>query len=159
MFLDSTANPHTLYLGTTWSKIENRFLYGTSGPVGQLGGANTIALTVDHLPHHGHSAWTDQQGNHTHTQDAHLHSQPAHMHKLQMYQNGGTWQVMASGGGNSGGTKDTTSSGGDNTGGAQPGIHYGGQHGHNVGIGGTGGGVDFSIMPQYYTVNIWKRLS
>lgn len=111
------------------------------------------------MPHHGHSAWTDEQGNHNHGQDEHIHTQPPHSHTVDMYQNGGTWQIMASGGGSSGGNKGTSSAGGENTGGAQPTIHYAGRHGHNVGIGGTGDGAAFAIMPQYYTVNIWKRLS
>ena len=157
-FLDVADHPATIYPGTTWNKIEERFIYGTSGAISRLGGANSIALTISHLPHHGHGAWTDQQGNHTHTQDAHLHSQPAHTHS---YVNGSSGNSLTGRNGASATAswQNTGASGGDNTGGAQPGIRYAGQHGHNVGIGGTGDGAAFSIMPQYYTVNIWKRLS
>ena len=159
-FLDIADHPATIYPGTTWNKIEERFIYGTSGAISRLGGANSIALTISHLPHHGHNAWTDQQGNHNHGQDAHAHTQPSHSHNSNWAKANG-----ASGIGHIGGTSPQAVSGhvlaagGENTGGAQPTIHYAGQHGHNVGIGGTGDGAAFSIMPQYYTVNIWKRLS
>ncbi|MGL5624467.1 hypothetical protein, partial [Cetobacterium sp.] len=81
-FLDVADHPATIYPGTTWNKIEERFIYGTSGAISRLGGANSMTLTINHLPHHGHSAWTDQQGNHNHGQDGHIHTQPAHIHSI-----------------------------------------------------------------------------
>lgn len=159
--LGISNNPALMFPGTTWEKIEERFLYGTNGETGQLGGRNSMSLTVAQLARHLHSAWTDQQGNHTHTQDAHLHTQPSHQHVTEAgggysgnggpsyAQQEGTWR------------KSTTSNwaGGENTGSAQPAIKHSGQHSHNVGIGETGNGEEFSIMPAYYTVNFWKRVS
>ncbi|MGL5856734.1 MAG: head fiber protein [Cetobacterium sp.] len=160
LLLDNANNPALMFPGTTWNKIEERFLYGTSGATGQLGGRNVMSLTIAQMPRHNHSAWTDQQGNHNHGQDAHLHSQPPHTHEMPLCfgYNGGSPNRPA---GNSpnGGSYPTHSAGGENTGGAQPTIHYAGQHGHNVGVGENGSGEAFNIMPQYYTVNIWKRAS
>lgn len=153
----SDIHPALTWAGTEWSKIEERFLYGTNGISKQLGGKNNINLTIRELPKHTHSAWTDQQGNHNHVQDAHVHTQPAHGHTYRPLAYGGGWYGQ---GGNLGGftTENTGAAGGENTGGAQPGISYTGQHGHNVGIGETGIGEEISIMPQYYTVNIWERI-
>ncbi|MGL4450322.1 MAG: hypothetical protein ACRCTZ_03895 [Sarcina sp.] len=112
------------------------------------------------MPHHGHSAWTDEQGNHNHGQDGHTHTQPPHSHTGNLcypYNGGGSVNPVGSASGY--GTWYSSSAGGESTGGAQPTIHYAGKHSHNVGIGGTGDGAAFAIMPQYYTVNIWKRLS
>ncbi len=159
LLLDNTNNPALMFPGTTWSKIEERFLYGTSGATGQLGGRNSFSLTVAQMPKHNHSGWTDQQGNHNHTQDAHAHTQPAHNHGANRFNykgqstTNGPYSVsdVFQGG--------PLNAGGENTGGSQPGIHYSGQHGHNIVIGEVGSGEAINIMPQYYTINIWKRLS
>ena len=47
-----TENPATLFLGTTWEKIEGRFLLATSGSnaSGQTGGSNTKTITQANLP-------------------------------------------------------------------------------------------------------------
>lgn len=47
-----STNPATKYLGTTWEKIEGRFLLATSGSntSGQLGGSNTKTITQANLP-------------------------------------------------------------------------------------------------------------
>lgn len=171
LLLDNVNNPALMFPGTTWSKIEERFLYGTSGATGQVGGRNSFSLTVAQMPKHNHSGWTDQQGNHNHTQDSHAHTQPVHSHNTDYAVGGvtvsknGEFTYLApfnsSHIGYFGGrtSMKTTNGGGENTGGAQPGIHYSGQHSHNIGIGEAGSGEAINIMPQYYTINIWKRLS
>lgn len=160
LLLDNANNPALMFPGTTWSKIEERFLYGTSGTTGQLGGRNSFSLTVAQMPKHNHSGWTDQQGNHNHTQDVHAHTQPSHSHTYERFAYGASGTSIQAGG-HPWGASITNSSGagGETTGVAQPGIHYSGQHGHNIGIGEVGSGEAINIMPQYYTINIWKRLS
>ncbi|WP_462424440.1 phage baseplate protein [Fusobacterium ulcerans] len=46
------TNPATKYLGTTWEKIEGKFLLATSGSnaSGQTGGSNTKTITQANLP-------------------------------------------------------------------------------------------------------------
>lgn len=48
----NSENPATKYLGTTWQKIEGRFLLGTSGSGAskQTGGSNTKTITQANLP-------------------------------------------------------------------------------------------------------------
>jgi hypothetical protein len=54
--LYSHVSPAELF-GGTWTRIENRFLWGTTsgGTIGQTGGAQTHQLTVNEMPSHNHS--------------------------------------------------------------------------------------------------------
>lgn len=54
--LYSHADPNTMYPGTTWTRIQNAFLWGcdASGTIGQTGGEKTHTLTVDEMPKHHH---------------------------------------------------------------------------------------------------------
>lgn len=47
-----STNPATRFLGTTWEKIEGRFLLSTSGSnaSGQTGGSNTVTISKANLP-------------------------------------------------------------------------------------------------------------
>ncbi|WP_462425310.1 phage baseplate protein [Fusobacterium sp. THCT13E1] len=47
-----STNPATRFLGTTWEKIEGRFLLATSGSnaSGQTGGSNTKTISKANLP-------------------------------------------------------------------------------------------------------------
>lgn len=51
----SHTSPAELF-GGTWTRIENRFLWGitSSGTIGATGGAQTHTLTVDEMPSHTH---------------------------------------------------------------------------------------------------------
>ena len=186
LILDSTANPATLYPNTTWSKIENRFLYGSASP-SATGGRSSVALALANIPAHNHSA---SQGAHTHTanhnhtatQASHTHTQPTHDHisaatannnsesdALASY-NGltsrGTRKVFAASGGTYSSVAGYSSkNGGDNTGSATPAITVNttnvttSSSTPSISVGNTGSGTSFDIMPPYYTVCIWKRLS
>lgn len=142
MFTASNQNPAVKWVGTTWAKIEGRFLFGTGSGynLGVTGGAANITLNVANIPSHNHSA----------TQSVHAHTQPAHSHIVTSYEGGGKPGVSNYNSGyNALGTQATSGAGGDNTGSAQP----------TVTVGYTGSGSAFSIMPPYLVVNIWKRLS
>lgn len=101
------ANPATLYPGTTWKKIEGRFLLATSGSeaAGGTGGVSSIKILEANLPPHGHkfSATTNTTGNHYHQNekhrhkvDNHSHTQPAHTHAVSLASQGGVFQKLSS---------------------------------------------------------------
>lgn len=163
IFLTTNAtNPSTVWLGTTWQKIEGRMLLGTSGSGASkaTGGSNTVKLSTANLPSHTHSA----------SQSAHTHSR-------------GTQDITGSVNNNYGtnnGYINTASGafvlassvaygiGGSN---AWSGTHYKGfsftasrtwsgassSAQPSVSIGATGSGTAFSILSAYYTVHMWLR--
>ena len=53
------TNPNNIYQGTTWQKIEGKFLLGSSSDyvLGSTGGESTHTLTVDEMPSHHHSVY------------------------------------------------------------------------------------------------------
>lgn len=161
----NTANPADLWSGTTWTKLEGRFLKATnSGEAPKtMGGSNSKTLTVSNLPSHNHSIWIGENGYHTHVQDAHAHTQPAHNHGVNNGTSvGGDPNVAVYGerGGahNQGDGFYTRYAGGENTGVAQPRIYGNGNHSHNASIGYTGSGSAFDVTPAYYAVNMWIRI-
>lgn len=172
MLLDNASNPATIYPGTTWSKIENRFLYGSTSS-GQTGGASTVSLTIDNMPSHRHNSW---QGAHSHVsyhshgawQESHVHSVPVHAHAVNRSQwNGNNWQgdAFQADSPGSGGTLPTHLGGGDHTGGAIPGVYVNPDYAHSdivqppIYSDTVGSGTPINILPPHYTINIWKRLS
>lgn len=52
LILYNHNDPNDMYPGTTWERIENRFLWATTpgGTIGQIGGASTHTLTESELP-------------------------------------------------------------------------------------------------------------
>ncbi|MGL5315023.1 MAG: hypothetical protein ACRC92_17350 [Peptostreptococcaceae bacterium] len=134
--LDSTANPATLYPNTTWSKIENRFLYGSASP-SVTGGSKKIS--IDNLEPFTPIA----------SQEIHIHANIPHKHGATTRSSSGTSGSCFSDyqtGGTSR-TQYTRDSDGNSTGEAQP----------KITIQQLGRGEDY--MPPYYTVCIWKRLT
>lgn len=55
--LDTEAKVKAFYGGTTWTKIEGRFLLGTSSShaINTTGGSETVTLTINQIPSHSHS--------------------------------------------------------------------------------------------------------
>ena len=103
-------------------------------------------------------------------QTAHVHTQPEHTHNLHANQwaNSGAGSITFFSGANrgSGGAQGyATSNGGDNTGSAQPSITVNTTNvttssaTPSITIGSVGSGTAFDIIPPYYTVCVWKRLS
>ncbi|MDY4010167.1 MAG: hypothetical protein SOY60_00670, partial [Fusobacterium gastrosuis] len=164
----SATNPATKWTGTTWQKIEGRFLRATTSGqnAGINGGSDTKTLTVANLPAHSHSGSTGSAGAHTHTQSAHSHTQPAHKHDLHTDYTGNSSLTGNKGFAVEGeAVKMGLSSayikeaGGEQTGAATPAIQSAGAHTHTVSIGNTGNGTAFDVVPAYMTVHIWKRVS
>lgn len=60
------TDPGTLF-GGTWTRIQNAFLWATTstGTIGQTGGEQTVALTVDQLPSHSHGSVYSQHAEGT----------------------------------------------------------------------------------------------
>lgn len=169
-----TEDPSTIWQGTKWQKIENRFLKGTSSneETAMLGGSNTKALTVDDLPPHSHDITINEDGSHTHTQTSHSHTQVAHKHiseNGQLYNNKryGSYHQNNTTLSTFDDTNDgdyyeevrisTNAAGGENTGTATPIIYTAGDHTHKATISETGSGKELDIRPAYYTVNMWLR--
>lgn len=159
----NTANPADIWSGTSWQKIEGRFLKATNNGEAPktIGGSNSKKLIVENLPTHNHSININSNGNHTHTQASHIHTQPPHKHKIAFdYEGGSSMDGAAWNKGNRYGYTDRiiTSSGGENTGQAQPAIYANGNHTHSASIGNTGSGTAFDVRPAYYAVNMWIRI-
>lgn len=64
------ADPNTMYPGTTWVRITNRFLWGcdADGDVGVVGGEKTVTLTVNQIPAHSHGSVYSQHAAGTKSQ-------------------------------------------------------------------------------------------
>ena len=124
--------------GTSWTKVENKFLFGSgSKNVGVTGGEETVILTFNQIPSHTHNASTNTTGRHNHSyrtaphgffeqdpsQDAIISPPPPDCSNAV--------------------TKET---------------YYNGDHSHTVTVNATGGSQSHNNMPPYLVVNIWKRV-
>lgn len=142
------ANPAGTWVGTTWSKVEGRYLKGTSGTGASkaTGGSMDKTLSGANIPSHSHSfsGTSSSNGGHTHTanhnhsasqsshthtanhnhtasQSAHAHTQPSHTHRLRG--SGGKGLSIGDQGYNTfNNSSAIESAGGENTGNAQPGV-------------------------------------
>ena len=136
----NSSNPSAKYLGTTWQKIEGRFLLGTTGEGAskQTGGSMSKTIQQGHLPNVKLRVDTFS-----------LTMQP-HKHKISRDYSGSL--SMAGFADNSGGKFGWTDAyiqeaGGGNTGTASPWTSA------------LGSGWGFDITPSYYTVHTWLRTS
>lgn len=55
--LDTEAKVKAVYGGTTWVKIEGRFLLGQNSAhaINSTGGSETVTLTINQIPSHHHT--------------------------------------------------------------------------------------------------------
>lgn len=132
-----STNPATRYLGTTWEKIEGRFLLATSGSnaSGQTGGSNTKTISKANLP------------NVKLQVDSFSVTTKKHTHGYRNFQYMSGINIGNGGNGTNWVTSQTGEAGGDNTGTASPYTST------------LGSGTPLDITPAYYTVHIWKRLT
>ncbi len=148
IFLTQDTNPAELFWGTSWEKIQGRYLRGTSGneKTGVIGGNKEIKLEVKHMPSHTHIA---SQGSHVHSQQKHCHEGVGEKEASSSWRPVGPTNNFGIGKSDwDNFTYLTSDSGGENTGSAQP----------SVTVNHTGEGVSFNTEPPFYTVHIWKRI-
>ena len=142
IFLTEDTNPAELFWGTSWEKIEGKYLKGTSTneKTGVIGGNKEIKLEVKHMPSHTHIA----------SQGSHAHTQPEHSHEMLVSDYVGASGDLCARYAYINNKKIISSdaAGGENTGSAQP----------SVTVNHTGEGVSFNTEPPFYTVHIWKRI-
>ena len=146
-------SPGTAF-GGTWSLVEEgRFIRAAGSTVTALatGGADTVALSVDNLPPHSHSASCSSDGSHTHTGSTSTNGSHTH-------------NSMGYGDGSSLGMGDTDWNNALNIPTSSAGDHYhtfttnsAGSHSHTVTVNATGKGSAFSILPRWISMYIWRR--
>ena len=177
----SSTNPGTLFTGTTWSQITDRFLVAmgsTYKTAGGTGGASTVTLASGNLPGHTHSFSAtsgNQSAGHTHSipEQTVTSSSTTHTHtvttKTTSYGSGSqsSWRCLSWPGTNADWTQTVTTNNGSADGGhthsvTTPAATSGGisaNHTHSVSgtTGSTGSGTAFSIIPPYYAVYMWRR--
>lgn len=147
-----STNPATRFLGTTWQKIEGRFLLSTSGSnaSGQTGGSNTKTITQANLP----NIKLQVDSFSLSSTDTYISSMRGIL------------------GGNSSRGPVTVTAPGES-----PQLRTGASNGSDEGIRITqsnkslntgtaspftsalGSGTPLDITPAYYTVHVWKRLT
>ena len=112
--------------------LTNKFIMG-SASIGSTGGANNLALTIDNLPSHSHSAsaQTDEAGAHSHAYNA------------------------VQGGNIQSGTSDGRYSDPRNANTSTDGAHM---HNVTVIIGNTGSGKEIDNRPSFYTLAFVKKI-
>lgn len=129
------TNPSILF-GGTWERINDAYLWATSGPSGGgRGGSLTTgstALTVDQIPAHGHSI--SSSGEHSHSSQGRKNSG-----------SGGGAVFESFGGASSYRTVRVPRNGND------------GAHTHTANNTGGGQGHTHTINPTYVNVIMWKR--
>lgn len=151
-YVDTEEHPATRFLGTTWIKLEDVFIRGTSSnsASGQVGGSNTITIAKENLPNI--KLQVDSFS---------LSSTDTYISSMRGIFGGGSSRgpltVTAPGespllrtrasNGSDEGIRITQSNKSLNTGTASPYTSA------------LGSGIPLDITPAYYTVHIWKRLT
>lgn len=162
----NSTNPSSIFLGTTWQKIENAMLRATSSGQAskQVGGSDTVALSVANLAPHTHSAST---ASHTHSRGT---MNITGSHTIVGAEESGYWGAYSgafskvanpndaffaraySGSGHGlarGFSFNAANAWSGTTSGASP----------VTSVGRTGSGTAFSVVNRYYSVHVWLRLS
>ncbi|KDE67305.1 phage tail protein [Fusobacterium necrophorum] len=170
----NSQNPALTWIGTTWEKIEGRFLRATAnGESARItGGSDSKVLSIDNMPSHNHELTIYENGSHTHTQSAHSHNRgnmeiSGHFEGNRdgakasgAFKHDGSWNYGSGDGGAAAGINFNASKAwSGNTSTAQPAITSAGNHTHNHRLYYTGGGKSFDIKPAYITAHQWIRRS
>ncbi|WP_187104785.1 phage baseplate protein [Fusobacterium necrophorum] len=170
----NSQNPALIWIGTTWEKIEGRFLRATAnGESARItGGSDSKVLSIDNMPSHNHELTIYENGSHTHTQSAHSHNRgnmeiSGHFEGNRdgakasgAFKHDGSWNYGSGDGGAAAGINFNASKAwSGNTSTAQPAITSAGNHTHNHRLYYTGGGKSFDIKPAYMTAHQWIRRS
>jgi microcystin-dependent protein len=143
--LDTEEKVIAIYGGTSWEKIEGRFLLGASSTygVGTTGGSATHTLTVNEMPSHNHGGATGAMNQHQ-THDHWVRYFNGYPVILDLHPGNDTINYLNSRGMGTynGGTAMSTNP-----------VNL--DHVHSIGA--QGGGQAFNIMPPYKAVYIWER--
>lgn len=155
------TDPGTLF-GGTWEAVENKFVFAasTAHPVGETGGAESVALSLNQMPSHSHSASSGSAGNHNHS--ASTGSAGNHLHAIEIK---GTTDEMAGAsltangpfinrGIVSGGWRYTQENGNHSH---SVTVNANGAHSHTISVSATGGSEAHDNMPPYITAYCWHR--
>lgn len=128
-------DPADLY-GGTWKKLQDTFLLASgSRAVGDTGGEETHALTVEEMPAHDHGGSTSSDGKHCHGSIG------------ESYTNA-PWGLYDSSKGHMGSGSTDYDNYWYNT-------STEGSHSHTISS--EGGGKAHNNMPPYIVVNVWRR--
>lgn len=167
-FIDDT-NPNNLFAGTTWEKIEGKFLLSSSSShaIGSTGGTETVTLSSSHIPSHKHSVGAHAHGLNSHTHGAgtlKASSAGSHQHDFSIGTWGTDWVVGHGAWSASSTMMDTYNSTTQSAGAHEHSITgtSGAASGNTANSaafdsGATGGGESHENMPPYLVVNMWKR--
>lgn len=154
------TDPATLLGGGTWTRLKDRMLIGVGDnprwdSVGEQGGAETVAITVNQMPSHDHGTNTGtESSNHTHTGTAlqaggHSHTFP---------QASGTQVVNAENGQGNAMDNNYNAASTDGAGDHTHAVSLGNQdvlHTHPIAA--QGGGQGHENMPPFTAVYMWRR--
>ncbi|ATE86200.1 tail fiber protein [Shigella phage Sf16] len=191
-FFASNVNPNTAFPGTTWTYLTEganrtiRIGSANGSDVKGLGGADTVALSVGHIPAHTHgfsgtTSWFDYGTKYTDAQGAHDHDR-GNMEisgVFGWFRSDNAAFYTASGAFAMGGSQASHGFTGSNFTYGAPVDFYAsrtwtgrtswvGAHAHGVGIGGhnhtfsgdtgaTGSGAAFSVLNTYIKLMAWVR--
>lgn len=171
MTMIDETDPNVIYDGTTWEKIEGKFILASSAEfqTGSVGGAKTVSLTSSQIPSHKHSV-----GPHAHGLNSHTHGNGTlkasagglHKHGFTLGAWGSDWTPGQAGWSASSSKQNTYNGETSNAGSHEHAISgsTGGASGNTANSsafdsGATGGGMGHENMPPYLVANMWKRTS
>ena len=137
----NSANPSTTWLGTTWEKIEGRFLLGTSSSQASklTGGSMSKTITKANLPN-----IKIPIDSFSLTVQPHTHGIASY---VTVYSTNGGWKTFRLNDDNSISGAIQSLSSGSSTGSASPQTSA------------LGSGQALDIIPAYYTIHMWLRIS
>ena len=147
-----STNPATRFLGTTWQKIEGKFLLSTSGSnaSGQTGGSNTKTISKANLPNVKLQLDPFSLGRGTQEITGDFYTS-----NYAGYAGSGAFYRAQTGLGGHGGDSKS----GNKIGFQASKSWTGMSTSASPYTSSLGSGTPLDIIPSYYTVHIWKRLS